>query len=185
MIYPTVKRWHGVSLIELMIVLAIFGIMIGVAAPDFGKFIAERRLSTETRRVIGALTVARSEARARGATVTVSRGDDGWNDTLEIYEDVTYSSLPGANNEFVPAQDDRIKRVSGVSRSIATDDNQGAADMWVAFNLRGWLNESSPVVIALCAPGLPVVDGIYIEINRVGKIRERKIDSDDVGGCTP
>lgn len=171
---------RGVTLVELMIVISILGVIAGIAGPNFSTFIAERSVAAETRRVIGVLKLARSEARARGATVTVSRPTSGdWSDQLNIYMDAT-----SANHPFDVSVDDLVKEQSTSNRSIQAVDDQNGNDEWISFNMRGWLAENGPVLIAVCSPSLATSSGMYIEINRVGRIRESSIGTDN-RGCNP
>ena len=175
-----IHRSRGLTLIELVIVIAIIGILAGYAGPNFSTFLAERSIAAETRRVIGALKLARSEARSRGATVTLSRpNNQDWTGSIDIYVDVA-----GANQARNGA-DDLIRQEAESGRSINAIDDQDANDPWISFNVKGWLAETNPVLIAVCSPGLDVTTGMYIAINRVGKIRERSIRSTDIEGCNP
>jgi len=82
------------------------------------------------------------------------------------------------------SEDDLVRREETGSRSVNAVDNQGAGDQWISFNMRGWLAEPNPVLIAVCSDALEDAAGMYIEINRVGKIRERRIGPDG-RGCNP
>ncbi|OED36350.1 type II secretion system protein GspH [Chromatiales bacterium (ex Bugula neritina AB1)] len=177
--YPDNNR--GVTLVELLMVVVIVGIMAGVAAPGFGSFMAERSVTAETRRLIGALKLARSEARARGGVVTLARTSAGWDGEIRIYEDVS-----GANSPFTPTDDDLIRIEESAGRSVDVVDNQGSvsSDVWISFNSQGWLAETRPIVLAICAAALDESRGMYIEVNQVGKIRERRI-ADSNKGCKP
>ena len=177
--YPLSNSSRGITLVELIIVIAIVGILAGMAGPGFGTYMAEKSVAAETRRIIGALKLARSEARARGATVTLARtNSQDWAGPIDIYTDTTSANHP------MNGTDDLVRREESSGRSIMATDNQINSDEWISFNMRGWLAETNPVLIALCAPGLDASQGMYIEINRVGKIRERRIGS-DARGCNP
>lgn len=170
----------GITVIELLIVVAILGVLAGVAAPAFTSFIAERSVTAETRRVISMLKLARSEARARGAVVTLSRASAqaSWSGAVDIYEDVD-----GPDDAYEPANgDDLIRQEEASGRMVETNDNQGGGDFRISFNMQGWLSETGSVLISVCSDILPDSQGSYIEINRVGKIRERRIGN-AVGGC--
>ena len=80
--------------------------------------------------------------------------------------------------------DDLIKRHPRISRKVSSRDDAIDDGEFISFNLRGWLSdgETRAILIAVCSPVLDVSDGNYIEINRVGKIRERKIGN-DTRGC--
>ena len=170
---------------ELMIVLAILGVLVGVAAPNFSVLMAERSVASETKRMIAALKLARSESRARGATVTVSRpaGSD-WSDGLQVFE----SMATAGNVAYVPSTgvvgDDLIKSHPRTSRKITSRDDATNDGEFISFNMRGWLSsgDAREILIAVCSSVLDVSDGKYIEINRVGKIRERSIGT-DARGC--
>lgn len=177
--YPLPKSSRGITLIELMIVIAIIGILAGAAGPNFSSYLAEKSVSAETRRIIGALKLARSEARARGATVTLARpGGEDWTGPIDIYVDVTAANHP------MDGTDDLVRQEDSTGRTLNVADNQNNGDVWISFNMRGWLAETSPVLIALCSTALDAARGMYIEINRVGKIRERRIGT-DARGCNP
>ena len=181
----SVRNSRGVTLVELMIVLAILGILVGLVVPNYSGLVAERSVAAETRRMIDILKLARSEARARGATVTASRDSDGdWTQTVQVYE----STTAAGNVAYAPATgattDDLIKSISATVRKVSSRDDATADGNFISFNMRGWLSssENREILIAICSSALDVSRGKYIAINRVGKIRERPI-SDDARGC--
>ena len=99
----------GFSLLELMIVLAIMGILSAIAAPNFMHYMAERRLSGAARMVMSDLMAARQKAVSQNINVTVTftsdraytiTGDATARDIQRDYYDVTLSA--SANPIFTP-----------------------------------------------------------------------------------
>lgn len=69
-----IHRVHaGFTLMELMITVFIAALLMGFAIPSFRRIIASNRLVTQTNDLVGALTIARSEAVTRNGTMTVCR----------------------------------------------------------------------------------------------------------------
>lgn len=68
----------GVTLIELMVVLAVIAILATQAAPAFGSFLASRRLSGAASQLVSDLQNARSEAVLRNADVAVTFSATGY-----------------------------------------------------------------------------------------------------------
>ncbi|AIY43047.1 Type IV fimbrial biogenesis protein FimT [Collimonas arenae] len=73
MFLPKLPLLRGITLAELMVTIAIAGILLAVALPSMRAFVIQNRLSAETRQFIAALTLARSEAVKRGRAVIVCR----------------------------------------------------------------------------------------------------------------
>lgn len=61
----------GVTLTELMVVLAIIGIAAAIAVPSMGDWIARMKLNAESRKVYSVFQLARSEAIRNGQNVVV------------------------------------------------------------------------------------------------------------------
>ena len=64
------KKNHGFTLIELMVTLAVFGLLIAFAAPNVTSLMRSNRLSTQSNEFVGALTKAR-DAATKGSVVTL------------------------------------------------------------------------------------------------------------------
>lgn len=70
---------RGFSLIELMITIALAGILMAVAAPSMQKMFKTNRVQTEASSFVGDLMLARTEAVKRGQNVSVCVSSDGLN----------------------------------------------------------------------------------------------------------
>lgn len=92
---------QGFTLIEVLIVIAMIGVLLALAAPSFSTFTASQRVKTASFDLYAALSFARSEAIKRRATVTVAAvgGDwkDGWTVTASGVTDPLrrQDALPG------------------------------------------------------------------------------------------
>lgn len=63
------------TLVELMVALAVLGILLSVAIPSFQGFIRNNRLTSVANELASAFSLARSEAVRRGQQVTVCKAD--------------------------------------------------------------------------------------------------------------
>ncbi|XGA78677.1 GspH/FimT family pseudopilin [Halomonas sp. CH40] len=74
-------RVKGFTLLELLIALAVAGILAALVAPPFSGFLARQQLRSDLNEVVSVLSFARSEAIKRRADVTVDIDSSGdtWN----------------------------------------------------------------------------------------------------------
>jgi type IV fimbrial biogenesis protein FimT len=74
----TMKFRHtGFTLIELVITVALFGILLAWAIPNVTTFIKNARISGITNELVGDIGVARQEAQRRGRAVTICASSNG------------------------------------------------------------------------------------------------------------
>jgi type IV fimbrial biogenesis protein FimT len=62
---------RGFTIPELMLVLAIAGVMAALAVPNFNSLLVNNRMTAQVNNMVGVLNLARSEAVRRGLPVTV------------------------------------------------------------------------------------------------------------------
>ncbi|MDY6946467.1 MAG: GspH/FimT family pseudopilin [Pseudomonadota bacterium] len=64
-------RAAGFTVLELMITVAVLGILLGIGVPSFQGIIRQNRIAGQTNELLAATAMARSEAVKRGSTVTI------------------------------------------------------------------------------------------------------------------
>jgi type IV fimbrial biogenesis protein FimT len=74
------SRSRGVTFVELVVVLAIMGIVIAIALPAFGTLMANQRIRTATESLRSGIQFARMEAlkRGRGTTFNMAALNSSW-----------------------------------------------------------------------------------------------------------
>ena len=86
------KNWqHGFSLLEMIIVVAIVGILASIAIPSFNDMIAEQRVRSVASEVIGDMVLARYEAIKQQRRVVMERTGATWKDGWRVYVDTDAS----------------------------------------------------------------------------------------------
>lgn len=75
----------GLTLIELMVVVALIAIVIGLVAPSFKRMIESQRVQSINSQLVTDLQLARSEAVSRGAPVRITFGSDSSKTCYTLY----------------------------------------------------------------------------------------------------
>ena len=68
----TRRKKHGFSLVELIVVIAIFSVLAGIAAPAVSRWVPRHRLKAAARDIVSVMAQAKAEAIRRGEQVTLA-----------------------------------------------------------------------------------------------------------------
>lgn len=103
------RTQRGFTLMELMVVLAIVGVIMGLAIPNFGVYIRNSRLTGAANDLLGSIARARTEAIKRQVSVVVcatdspdadppvcSTADTAWRQGWVVWVDTDNNWAPGA-----------------------------------------------------------------------------------------
>ena len=83
------RHWRGYTVIEVMITLALLGVMTALAVPSFRELIDRNHLSAAANDLVSAFLTTRSEAVKRECRVSISRNGTwnvGW--TANVLSDI-------------------------------------------------------------------------------------------------
>ena len=151
--YPRPGVARGVTLIELMVVVAIAAVLLGLAVPNLRDFFITNRLASASNDLTATLSTARSEAIKRGtnvAMISTSAISGDWGGGWRMCGD--------ANNNRVCNNAEPIIRVGApVSAPIMIRASAGLAGT-IAFSSAGRLigpDPNTPIsgVILICYTG--------------------------------
>ncbi|WP_064007862.1 GspH/FimT family pseudopilin [Methylomonas methanica] len=143
----------GFTLVELMVTIAIAGILVGIAIPSFTSIISSNRLTTSANELVTALNLARSEAVKRGRSVTVRKVDDkssthlnltawasaNWEQGWDVFTDAN------ENGEFDTGNDELLKTYAALSASYTLRGNNFSN--FIRFTPSGQSNTNGSFVI--------------------------------------
>ncbi|MET0536076.1 MAG: GspH/FimT family pseudopilin [Steroidobacter sp.] len=115
------RRGAGFTIIELMITVSVASILLAIAIPSFNQMMVSSRLVAQSNDVVSGLSLARSEAIKRNATVTVCRSTDGTSCATSTGNWLTWI-VRASNGEIVRRADVNNFNGTIVIRSSLTTD---------------------------------------------------------------
>lgn len=127
---------HGFTLIELVIVLAIFSILFHLAAPTFQNIGANSRMTTQINTMVASFNYAKSEAVKRHHNVVICPNDDGscarqphWHNGWLMFIDENFDREIDQDEEiiYVEAAKENIEIISSRYRRRVVFRNQGTS----------------------------------------------------------
>lgn len=89
------KRFSGFTLTEVLVTIAIIGILTAVAMPSYQQFTANSRLTTQANEFLSTVNFTRSEAVKRNTRVTMCKSINGTTCLVNPLADLTASWQPG------------------------------------------------------------------------------------------
>lgn len=146
------KKVQGFTLIELMVVVAIAGIVVAIGIPNFSTTISNSRLTTNINDFVAALNFARSEAVKRNQNVVVGKTGNNWEDGWQVFVDVDNS------NAFSPG-DEELKIYSMLDNGHTL---RGQAPSYVVYNSTGQTQSVQQFII--CAKSTPTANSAKLLI---------------------
>ena len=161
----------GISLLELVIVLAIAALMTGVALPDLRQMIRTHQLKAAANDLFGAIGLARTQAIARGRRVLLAPADAAgrdWSRGWVVFVDQDGDRRPGAGEEVILR---RHALADGIAVDMAFSSQQGAS--YLAYNSMGRSCSDTSSLAARWGT-LSLVQGQQIrriKINMLGRAR--------------
>ena len=160
---------------ELMVTVAIAGILLGAAIPSFTSIISSNRLTTYANELVTALNLARSEAIKRGGSVTVRKVDNysftnlranaNWEDGWDVFTDIN-------NDGNCDTGDVLIRTYAPLQYSYTLQGNNFSN--FIRYTSSGQSNTNGSFVICDNSDGNNVPEANtsrLIIVNTVGRVR--------------
>ena len=156
------RHMHAFTLIELMVAMAIAGVLLSMALPAFNGFLEQRAMTTRVNELVLAMSYARSEAAKLGGLVSVqavdpSNSDDEWGPGYCV----TIGNPGNCNNP--------LRMFGGMDDMTLNAQGAFNDETVLSFNARGLLTLDAAGTFQLCSTDATVNPGRTIALNRIGR----------------
>lgn len=175
------KNNTGFTLIELMVTVAIAGILLGIGLPSFSSALSKSRLATTANELLTALNLAKSEAIKRGVQVTVrrkgstaSQWEQGWTVFVDINGNglLDLSSTEGCttNSDGSPKEDCILRDYDALSNGYTLITGNSTYQDYAAYLATGMSKFTTGDTFRLCQ-GSDTANSRAIAVNALGRAR--------------
>jgi len=168
---------QGFTLVELIITVAIAAIVLGLGVPGFQQLIRANRTVTEVNRLVTALSLARSEAVKRNATVAMCRASgsncspapgDTWETGWVVFTDNVIQ------NGTIDAGEQTLQVYERMPQGYTLRPLGPTFKDWIAFQPTGQMLGSGPDPDAtdsfrVCDDTQAAAERRLIQVNLVGR----------------
>ena len=166
---------RGVTLIELMVVVAVLAVTLSVAAPLMQNVIHGSRLRAETSRFLDAINLARSEAVMRNMPVSVCPSRMALTGVAECngtYDGGWIVFVNQDRDKIVDSETDEVLQVfEGLYRGYGISNRSGTRAAYRLINYLPDGTSHSNRTLMFCPPRAAGVGSLSIVINIVGRAR--------------
>ena len=177
------KRQLGYTLLELMIVVAVLGVVMGVAAPNFSKFLRKQAVKADAQIAVKALGTARVQA----MTIELASSLVCWNlsssdititdgTTSEVVSPNNLATSEGSLTGLGPL----ISMTQLTQGTVAVYDND--TDNCIGFDAQGRLTGAStiPFGFTYCRGSGETTDALRVEVSNSGRV-STKLNTNTTG----
>lgn len=168
-----IKKNKGFNLIEIMVALAIIGILIAMASPMFTTAMVNNRLYSEATQTNSILSLARSEAIRRNDFVTVCPTNDG---TSCLASNNLQTGTIVFNNSGNAGLTTASQIIKVFDKWTQPDKGKITTGNAITFSAEGRVNASNTILICK-----PAYNSFLIDLNASGLIKLKSNSGD--GGC--
>lgn len=95
------KGQTGVTMVELVMGLAVAGVLTSAAVPSLDNMLRSRHLAPTTNELVTTLNLARSEALARGSRVAVAAKGGNWAEGWQVFADANNNGVLDAGEQVI------------------------------------------------------------------------------------
>lgn len=184
-------RQRGFTLVELLVTLAVFAILVALAAPQLRTLLVRRTVSSQAESLSAGLRLARSEAIKRGQYVTMCASNNAESATPTCLANgasdwssgwIVFVASPANMRQFVNGN--VLLKVQPPFTNSGGVNNGSVAAVVFGANGMAMLNSASTFTILPKMSGTPADLQYYINcltLSSSGRTRSSKPDSK--GGC--
>lgn len=167
---------RGVTLVELLVVLAVGAILLGAAIPGYASFVNFNRLVGMTNDLASALQLTRSEAIKRGKRVTVCKSSTVMNATPSCNVSASWHQgwivFVDEGEKGVVDSGDQVLRIQGAVTSAALITTSNFSDYlsYLPSGVSQGPNNLGNGALHICLAG----SQRSLVVNKIGRVRVDK-----------